>query len=60
MTSLPESRIVHQGTQRTCTVVPAKRGYCGFGAKVSPRGRWSLVAGIAILTQISTGIRLVD
>ena len=41
------------------TVAPATRGHCQFGAKVSPRGRWFLVAGIDILTQISTGIRLV-
>ena len=34
------------------TVVPATRGHCRFGAKVSPRGRWSLVAGIDILTHI--------
>ena len=27
------------------TVVPATRGHCRFGAKVSLRGRWSLVAG---------------
>ena len=40
------------------TVVPATRGHCRFGAKVSPRGRWSLVAGIDILTHRSTGTRL--
>ena len=28
------------------TVVPATRGHCRFGAKVSPRGRWSFVAGM--------------
>ena len=41
-----------------CTVVPATRGHCRFGAKVFPRGRWSLVAGIEILTHVSTETRL--
>ena len=35
------------------TVVPAMRGHCRFGAKVSPRGRWSPVAGTDILTHRS-------
>ena len=40
------------------TVVPATRVHCRFGAKVSPRGRWSLVAGTEIVTHISTCTRL--
>ena len=29
----------------TSTVVPATRGHCRFGAKVSPRGRWQVPRG---------------